>query len=776
MKTLKEAIKKERQKFKIPKSVQDVIPIREAYKDGIFYLGNNLYSKSYKLSDINYDIAADDEKVEMIKKYWAVINSFNAGITVKETVNNHPFDKDEFEKKVLFRLKGDFLDRYRDIYNKMLKDLSDESNGIVKDRYYTITVQKKGLEEARTFFNQMDVSLATRFSRLGSRCSPMNIVERLLIFYNFYRPECDKYFNLDFYEFIKGDCDIKDYIAPDDMEFFSDYMTINGKYVRSLFLRNYGTYISDRLISELTSINKKMMISIDFVPIPADESARELDKVLLGIQTDKANFNRKQIENNNFGAVNYDLEQREAETMETKNDMRKRDQRIFGTVITMVISADSKQELDDLTDTVCSKVAEGSTSQMAVLREQILDGVNTALPFGVRRIHCFRSLTTESLAAFMPFNAKEIRHVNGFYYGKNAISNNMIFIDRTDDSIMNGNSVVLGTSGSGKSFFAKDEIGKIVLGTDDDIMIIDPEREYQHITEAFGGTVVRISSNSKNHINAMDITAEYAGLEDSFAAKSEFLVSLCSEIIQTKLSQNAKSVIDRCVGIVYREYMKNGFEGLPPTLHDFRNTLLQQPEPEARDLALALEMFTEGSLNTFAQQTNVDTNNRLVCYDILDLGNSLMPVGMLVVLDNILNRITSNRAKGKRTFIIIDEIYLLFAHEYSYQFLYILWKRVRKYGGFITGITQNVEDMLRSANARAMLSNSAFVVMLNQNGSDRKELAALMNIADNQMQYFSDVEAGHGLLKVGSELIPFVNEYPHNDLYKLMTTKPSEAM
>ena len=775
MKTLKQAIKKERQRFKIPKSVQDVIPIKEAYKDGIFYLGNNMYSKTFRFTDVNYNIASDDEKQELMKDYWSILNSFSSGISVKITINNHPLDRAEFEHKILMQYEDDALDRFRKEYNQMLVDKAEESNSIIQDKYFTVTVQKKNLKEARSYFGEMELGLSSRLSKIGSRCYALNAVDRLALFHNFYRSSNEENYNLIFEEFSKGDSDIKDYIAPDSMEFFSDYMTINGKFVRPLFLRNYGTYISDSLVSELTSIDKKLMLSIDFVPVPADEGAREVDKVLLSIQTDKANYNRKQVENNNFGAVNYDLEQREAETIETRNDMRNRDQRIFVAVITMLITADSKEELDELTQTISSKVAEGSTSQMGVLREQVVDGVNTALPFGVRRIHCFRSLTTESLAAFMPFNAREVRHEGGLYYGTNAISHNMIFINR--ERLQNGNCIILGTSGGGKSFFAKEEIIKLILRLKNaDVLIIDPEREYMNLTYALLGEVIRISSSSNNHINAMDMSAEYA--DDSanpIATKSEFLMSLCEQILESKASSREKSIIDRCAAYVYSDYIRSGYKTEPPTLQRFREVLLEQPEPQAQELALAIEMFTDGSLNTFAQPTNVDTNNRLVCYDILDLGDSLMPVGMLVILDSILNRITSNRAKGRQTFIIIDEIYLLFAHKYSSDFLYTLFKRVRKYGAAITGITQNVEDMLRSANARAMLSNSAFVVMLNQNGSDRQELANLLNISDNQMEYFSNVEAGHGLLKVGADLIPYVNEFPHNSLYDLMTTKPSEV-
>lgn len=559
------------------------------------------------------------------------------------------------------------------------------------------------------------------------------------------------------------------------MDFENDYMKINDKYCRVIFLRNYGTFVSDDTIAELTSINRNLMLSVDFLPTPTDEATKEVDKVLLGIQTEKANYNRKQVQNQNYGATNYDLEQREAEILEVKNDMRNRDQRLYSTLITMVITADTKQELDNVTDTVFSMVSNGSTAQFAILRYQQLDGLNTVLPFGVRRINCFRTLTTESLAAFMPFNAQEVRHAHGTYYGQNTISGNMIFVNR--NQLLNGNCIVLGVSGGGKSFFVKEDATSIILANPNaDVLIIDPEREYNLLVNALGGEVVNISSNSENHINAMDMNKNYEDDKNPIATKSEFIMSLCEQLIGGTVGPKDKSIIDRCCRSVYANYIKSGYKITPPTLKDFREELLNQPETEAQELALALELFTDGSLNTFAQPTNVDINNRLICYDILDLGEQLLPVGMLVVLDNILNRITSNRTKGRTTYIFIDEIYLLFAQKYTADFLYRVWKRVRKYGAFATGITQNVGDMLQSNTARTMLANSEFTVMLNQNGSDRLDLSKLLNISDNQTEFFTNVQAGHGLMKIGGHFVPYANEFPKNtELYKLMTTKPGEA-
>ena len=374
----------------------------------------------------------------------------------------------------------------------------------------------------------------------------------------------------------------------------------------------------------------------------------------------------------------------------------------------------------------------------------------------------------------MPFHVQEISHDHGIYYGQNVISKNMIVADRRQ--LLNGNSFILGVSGSGKSFTAKSEIINFVMATDADIIIVDPEREYSQLVKAFGGEVIEISAISPNHINAMDMSSSY-GDGDPVAEKSQFLQSVCEQIVTGhRFAKGQQSIIDRCTELVYKSYRKRNFMGEPPTLNDFREELLRQPEQEARDLALELEIFTRGSLNTFAQQTNVDTANRLICYDILELGEQMMTIGMLVILDSILNRVTQNREAGKQTVIFIDEIYLLFLHEYSAQFLSKLWKRVRKYGAYCTGITQNVDEVLRSQTARTMLSNSEFLVMLNQAATDRQELARLLHISERQLAYITDVPAGHGLLKVGNALVPFENSFPKNtELYRLMTTKPGEG-
>ena len=568
----------------------------------------------------------------------------------------------------------------------------------------------------------------------------------------------------------------KDFICPDTMEIENDYFKIGNRYGRVIFLKEYASYIKDSMVAELTDINRNMMLSIDVIPVPMDEAVREAESRRLGIETNITNWQRRQNANNNFSAIiPYDMEQQREQSKEFLDDLITRDQRMFVSVLTMVHTAETKEQLDNDTETLLT-IATKNLCQFAVLKFQQIDGLNTAMPYGTRKIDTLRTLTTESLAVFMPFRVQDIRHENGIYYGQNVISKNMIIADRR--KLLNGNSFILGVSGSGKSFTAKEEIVSTILrDANADVIVIDPEKEYAPLIKALGGEVVRISATSENHINAMDMNSEYGDGANPVILKSEFILSLCEQLIgSNNLGAKQKSIIDRCTAQTYKYFQQGNYQGTPPTLQDFYDELLRQKEPEAKEIALAIELFVNGSLNTFAKQTNVDTNNRLICYDILDLGKQLLPIGMLVVLDSILNRITMNRAKGRNTFIFIDEIYLLFQHEYSANFLFTLWKRVRKYGAYCTGITQNVEDMLQSHTARTMLANSELIVMLNQAATDRIELAKLLNISDLQMSYITNVNVGEGLIKIGSSLIPFVNKFPRNtNLYKLMTTKPGEG-
>lgn len=775
MKTIRNLFKQDKEKFVPPKGVQDCIPIKTIYKDGIFETSKNKFSKCFRFTDINYAVASRLDKEAMFLDYSELLNSLDPGATSKITVLNRRLNRVDFEKNIMIPKANDNLDEYRDEYNKMLLDKALGSNSIIQEKFLTISVNKKSYEEAKTYFSRISADLSNHFNTLGSRCIELDATDRLRLAHDFYRVGEENIFTWDMLDNMRKGHSFKDYISPDSFKFEKDYFEMGNKFGRVFFLKDYASYIKDDMVAELTDLNRNLMLSIDIIPIPMDEAIREVENRRLGVETNITNWQRRQNNNNNFSAViPYDMEQQRKESKEFLDDLTTRDQRMFVCVLTMVLLADNKEQLDLDTESLLA-TGRKHLCQLAILKWQQKDGLNTAMPHGVRKINALRTLTTESLAVFMPFRVQEINHENGIYYGDNVISKNMIIADRRE--LLNGNSFILGVSGSGKSFTAKNEIVSIALrDSNADIIIIDPEREYPKLIETLGGQDIHISATSKNHINAMDMNADYGDGANPVILKSEFILSLCEHLMGSgNLGPKEKSIIDRCTAKVYRIYQQGNYQGVAPTLQDFREELLRQPEPEAKQIALAIELFTDGSLNTFAKNTNVDTNSRIICYDILDLGKQLLPIGMLVVLDSILNRITANRAKGRNTYIFIDEIYLLFQHEYSANFLFTLWKRVRKYGAYCTGITQNVDDLLQSHTARTMLANSEFIVMLNQAATDRTELAKLLSISDTQMSYITNVGAGQGLLKVGSSLVPFINKFPTDTkLYKLMTTKPGE--
>ena len=711
----------------------------------------------------------------MFLNYSELLNSLDSSATSKITILNRRLNKVDFEKNILLPKANDNLDKYRDEYNRMLIEQATNSNSMVQEKFLTISINKNSLDEARQYFTRISAELNNRFRELGSKVESLSANERLRVIHDFYRVGEESIFNFDMIDNMRKGHSFKDYICSDSLTFEKDYFEYGNRYGRVLYLKEYANYIKDDMVAELTDMDRSMLLSIDIIPIPMDEAIREVENRRLGVETNITNWQRRQNNNNNFSAViPYDLEQQRKESKEFLDDLTTRDQRMFVCVITMVHTAKTLEQLNLDTESLLS-TARKHLCQLAVLKYQQMDGLNTVLPYGVRKINTLRTLTTESLAVFTPFRVQEINHENGIYYGLNVISKNMIIADRRQ--LLNGNSFILGVSGSGKSFTAKNEIVSIALRDPTaDIIIVDPEREESRLVKALGGEVIHISATSENHINAMDLNSEYGDGANPVILKSEFILSLCEHLMGEKsLGPKEKSIIDRCTAKVYRVYQQGNYQGVPPTLQDFREELLKQPEEEAKQIALAIELFTDGSLNTFAKNTNVDTNNRIICYDILDLGKQLLPIGMLVVLDSILNRITANRNKGRSTYIFIDEIYLLFQHEYSANFLFTLWKRVRKYGAYATGITQNVEDLLQSHTAKTMLANSEFIVMLNQASTDRLELAKLLNISELQLSYITNVGAGEGLLKVGRNLVPFENHFPHDlELYKLMTTKPGE--
>jgi type IV secretory pathway VirB4 component len=601
----------------------------------------------------------------------------------------------------------------------------------------------------------------------------MDVNERLKIFHDFYRPGEESSFAFDMGAAMRRGHSFKDYICPDSMELDKDFFKVGQRFGRVLFLKEYASYIKDSMIAELTELNQNMTLSIDVRPVTMEEAVREVERRVLGVETNITNWQRRQNSNNNFSAIiPYDMEQQRKESREFLDDITSRDQRMMFATVTIVHTAATKEQLDADTESLLS-TARKNLCQIAPLTFQQLDGLNTVLPFGHTKIRAVRTLTTESLAVLMPFKVQEVMDRGGIYFGQNAISHNLIMCLK--EYLLNPNAFRLGVPGSGKSFGAKMELVMIALMfPDDDILVCDPENEYSALLKALGGEIIRIAAGSDDHINAMDMTEGYGEGADPVIDKSEFVCSLFEQLDKHGLMPEEKSIIDRCVRSVYENYQSGG---KLPTLAVLREDLLEQPEAEAQRLALKMELFTSGSLNAFAHKTNVDVNSRLIDYNIMDLGKQLKTMGLLVITDAMLNRVTENWRRGKRTHIFLDDFHVVFENEYSGTFFNSAWRRFRKRGGYPTGITQNVEYLLDSVLASTMLSNSEFIVMHSQAATDRDKLAQLLNISSEQMSYITNAREGEGLIRIGNSIVPFTNKFPKDtQLYRLMTTKPNEKV
>ena len=771
MKSIKTIMQQDRERYRIPRRVHDVIPINCIWNDGIFKVGNK-FSKTYRFTDINYLVASREDKESMFLTYSELLNSLDSGATTKLTIYNHRQNRANFEGSILMPMRNDGLDEYRREYNQMLLDKATGANSTIQEKYITVSVYKKDIEEARTYFARIGADLSAHFSALGSKCTELTATERLRILHDFYRAGEEDAFHFDVADMAKKGHHFKDYICPDSIEKQSDHLKLGEQYCRVLFLKDYASYIKDSMVTELTDLNRNMMLSIDVIPVPTDEAVREVENRLLGVETNITNWQRRQNANNNFSAiVPYDMELQRKESKEFLDDLTTRDQRMMVAVLTMAITADTKEQLDSDTEAILA-IARKHMCQMATLKYQQLDGLNTVLPIGVRKINTFRTLTTESLAVFMPFKVQEIMDKGGIYFGENAISHNLIMCNKAN--LLNQSAFLLGVPGSGKSFSAKELIAFLILNTDDDILICDPEGEYAPLAEAMGdlSSVIRVAAGGNDRLNAMYMVDGY-GENNPIVVKSQFIMSLVERIDPNGVGPQQKSIIDRCTAAVYQEAEQTG---KIPTLSTLREMLLEQPEEKAKEIALSLELFTTGSLDIFGHKSTVDLDKRVVVFDIHGLGEQLKPIGHLVITDTMLNRVTLNWKKGKRTHVFIDEFHVMFENEFSAAFFNSAWRQFRKRNAYPTAITQNVEYLLDSVQASTMLSNSEFVVMLNQAASDREKLARLLNISGEQMSYITNADAGCGLIKYGSALVPFINRFPTNTkLYQLMTTRPGEG-
>lgn len=765
--------KKVRKKRSVPKTVQKTLPYQKIVDDYIFRIDDNRFSKTYRFEDINYSIAKQEEQEAIFLGYCSVLNSFDTSADIQVTVYNNRVNKAKFNDMVLLKHKGDGFDRYIDVYNQMLIEKMEQGqNGILRSKFLTVTVQAVDVEAARAKFSSIDLEIVNAFKKIGSVIAPMTANERVSLLKDIFRGVDEEIPELSAKDF-KRQAD-RAYCCPDYLEFKKDYFMWGDKYARTMFIKDMPASLKDCLLTDISNTNLDVMVTVNIAPVDPYKALKIVSHQLTSMRANKLQAEKKAIQSGyTSDVINEDLKHSLIEAEELLDDLRSKNQKMFLDNIIIMVTAADMDELDANTEAIEAVVRKHICS-LSTLKFQQEKGLQSVLPIGNCTLKIRRTLTTESTAVLLPFSAKEISQKNGMYYGLNALSNNMILFNRLN--LKNPNGFILGSPGSGKSFAGKREMLNVYLATDDDIIIIDPEREYTSLVAALNGETIYVSPASGNHINPLDMSKDYSDDESPLTMKSDFILSFCECLVGKQgLSAKERGIIDRCLTATYGEYLQTFDKAKTPTLMEFYERLKAQPEKEAQGLALSFELYIKGNLNMFAHQTNVDTNNRVVSYDIKDLGKQLKTLGMLIVLDYVWNRITLNRAKGKRTWIYMDEIYLLFANEYSANFLFELYKRARKWGGVPTGITQNVEDLLKSETARSMLSNTDFVLMLNQATSDRVQLAKLLNISDNLLSFVTNSDSGQGLICCGGSIIPFKDRFPHNELYDLMTTRLEEV-
>lgn len=762
--------------YKAPKSIQETIEILKVAENGIFEVARNRFSKCYCFQDINYTTTNETEQIDIFERYCKFLNSLD--VSFKITINNKNKDMEQVRDYVFLQEKKDGFNGFRKIYNDIMeKKIHEGRQGIEQERYLTITIERKNFEEAKAQFATIEASVHKAFNELGAEIVPLSGNERIKVLYDYYHLGEESSFDFDIREAKRVGADFRNDLCNSMMQFYPDYFKDEKKYCRALFIKKYPSSLSDRFLNEITSLPVHSITSIDVVPIPKDMTTKILQKKYLGIESDIIKQQRVRNKNNDFSSeISYNKRIEKKEIEEIMDDVRENDQCLYYAAVTMILMADSKEELDSMTETVETIGKRNSvTIEEHYLKQR--EALNTALPIGVRQVETMRTMLTQSLAVLMPFNVQELNDGSGCYYGINQVSKNINIGNRK--KLINGNGFVFGVPGSGKSFFCKMEMGNVFLGTDDEIIVIDPMNEYFDIAHTYGGTVVNMSTYTDNYVNPLDMDVWSLDLNDSkgmIREKGEFMLGLCEQCMGESLNSRQKSIIDRCVRKLYIDIARSR-EKFVPVMSDFYEILMNQPEEEAKDIALSLELFVNGSLNIFNHQTNVDVDNRFTVYGIRDLGTELSPITMLVMMESIQNRIIANGKRGVATWLYIDEFHVLLNSEYSAKYLQQLWKKVRKQGGLCTGITQNVVDLLQNYTATTMLANSEFVALLKQANTDSSKMAEVIGVSEAQLRFVTNTQSGMGLMKCGNVVIPFDNQIEKGtDLYNLYNTNIHEKI
>jgi len=778
-KQIEAAIARANRTDKKEKSAQDSIPYERMWPDGICRVSDGHYTKTIQFQDINYQLSQNEDKTAIFEGWCDFLNYFDSSIKFELSFLNLAASKETFARAISIPLQGDDFDSIRVEYMTMLQNqLAKGNNGLIKTKYLTFGIDADSIKSAKPRLERIETDILNNFKRLGVAAETLDGKARLAQLHGIFHMDEQLPFRFDWDWLPSSGLSTKDFIAPSGFEFRTGKQFRMGKkYGAVSFLQILAPELNDRMLADFLDMESNLIVSLHIQSVDQIKAIKTVKRKITDLDKSKIEEQKKAVRAGyDMDIIPSDLATYGAEAKKLLQDLQSRNERMFLVTFLVLNTADTPRQLDNNVFQA-SSIAQKYNCQLTRLDFQQEEGLMSCLPLGLNQIEIQRGLTTSSTAIFVPFTTQELFQ-NGkeaLYYGINALSSNLIMVDRK--LLKNPNGLILGTPGSGKSFSAKREIANCFLLTTDDVIICDPEAEYAPLVERLHGQAIKISPTSTNYINPMDLNLDYSDDESPLSLKSDFILSLCELIVGGKegLQPVQKTIIDRCVRLVYQTYLNDPRPENMPILEDLYNLLRAQEEKEAQYIATALEIYVTGSLNVFNHQSNVDINNRIVCYDIKELGKQLKKIGMLVVQDQVWNRVTINRAAHKSTRYYIDEMHLLLKEEQTAAYTVEIWKRFRKWGGIPTGITQNVKDLLSSREVENIFENSDFVYMLNQAGGDRQILAKQLGISPHQLSYVTHSSEGEGLLFYGSTILPFVDHFPKDtELYRIMTTKPQE--
>ena len=760
-------------------SAQKSIPYREMARDGICRVQDRYYSKTIRFYDINYQLAQNEDKNAIFENWCDFLNYFDSSIHFQLSFINHHSSMNEFESVIQIKPRHDAFDEVRMEYVQMLRNqLAKGNNGLVRTKYITFGIEAENIREAKPKLERIETDILNNFKVLGVSAYPLDGKERLQIMYETFNQEETVPFQFSYEQVLRSGMGTKDFIAPTSFLFKNGKDFMMGRTIGAVsYLQILAPELTDRMLAEFLDMDRNLIVNLHIQSLDQMKAIKLVKSKVTDINRMKIEEQKKAVRSGyDMDIIPSDLNTYGGEAKRLLEDLQSRNERMFLVTIVFLNTAKTRQELDNAVFQTAG-IAQKYNCSLRRLDYMQEPGLMSSLPLGINLIPIKRALTTTSTAIFVPFTTQELfMDGESLYYGLNALSNNMIMVDRK--KLKNPNGLILGTPGSGKSFSAKREITNAFFVTQDDIIIGDPEGEYYPLVHALGGQVIHISPTSHDYINPMDINLDYSDDDNPLGFKSDFILSLCELIMGSRngIEAEEKSVIDRCLPLVYQKYFEQPIPENMPVLGDLYECLRRQKEVQAQRIATALEIYVNGSLKVFNHRTNVELNNRIVCFDIKDLGKQLKKLGMLIVQDQVWNRVTINRAAHKSTRYYIDEFHLLLKEEQTAAYSVEIWKRFRKWGGIPTGITQNIKDLLASREIENIFENSDFIYMLNQAAGDRQILAKQLNISPHQLSYVTNSGEGEGLIFYGSIIIPFKDKFDKSlRLYSLMTTKVSEV-